>query len=542
MQKLDQFRMLQAVFLAPLLCILSFDTNLFAQQNGISAAEAGAISPVNAGTDYLWADSGGKRWKLSLNGGSTLVLGVWGCPTQLGGIVYSGSAPVGSDTNAEFCLSLPGTIDPGVPLLVGSVASTAPRWGGTSAISLNLQNWASVSEVANDPTTGTVVNTLAKISSTGAIQAGTSDAAVPTYVVVTGAGKTSPPAQLAISGQASCIMDTTHLTGSVEGQPVFASTTTGGDCTTLATAPLGTWVVGSMISSTTTAGSAATILVRPGYLALTSSFVGSGTSLVSATSLSNSSGTELATASGTLTSGDLAKFNGSGDVADSGIALASISGSTTIAATANSNLTSTASGDLVTVDSSGNVQDSGTTPCLIQNANAGFLIPPYIFFPPTNPGGSPSALETTANRVFYIQFYLPCKATLRHVSINVFATSSGSVVLGFYSCGQSACTNTSPIVSNSSVSLSCSGSGVVTGSTSSNITLEPGIYAFAYGATDTTCAVSIQTSAGWMTILNQNSSKRQGYGTNGISGGALQSTLGTLNTNNEPIVYSLWEP
>jgi hypothetical protein len=498
-------------------------------QNGITALEAGAPS-ISPGTDYLWADSGNNRWKVSVYNAAK-VLGIWPCistSTQAGGIVYAGPTPGGgSTTNEESCLSLPNPIDPGVPLLVGPTSASAPQWGGSlgmNAISLNLQGWASVTEVLNDTTTGTTVNSLAIISTTGAIKAGTGNTAVPTYIVVAGAGNTSSTyAQLAISGQAACTMDASH-TG-VEGQPVFASSSIGGDCSTAATAPLGAWVLGQMVSNNTTGGSTATILARPGFPGLP---------------LSNPTGTELATASGTLTSGHLVKFNSSGDVVDDGIALASVSGNTTIAATANSNLTSSASGDIVSVDANGNVQDSGTTPCLIQNANAGFLIPPYIFFPSANGGGT--AVETTSGVVKYVQFYLPCKATLNHVSVNITSLSSGSIVLGFYSCGQSACTSTSPLVSGSDVSLSCSATGAVTGSTGSTLTLEPGIYAFAYAATDTSCATNSQSSSGWMAILNQNGSKRQGTGANSLSSGALQSTLGTLSTSNQIIIYSLWEP
>lgn len=258
------------VFCVLLLC-LALATNLCAQQqNGISATEGAAISGRTAGNgiDYLWADSTALRWMVSLDGNSAQPLMAWPCTAvgQLGGIVYSGTAPSGSNTNAESCLPLPATIDPGVPLLVGSVASAAPQWGGSSganAISLNLQSWASVAEVLNDTTTGTIANnTLAKITTTGAMQAGTGDGTIPTYVVVSGSG-TSGNAQLALSGQAPCKMDATHGS-SVEGQPVFASTVTAGDCSTAATAPLGGWVVGQMISTTTTAGSNATILTRPG--------------------------------------------------------------------------------------------------------------------------------------------------------------------------------------------------------------------------------------------------------------------------------------
>jgi hypothetical protein len=328
--------------------------NLVAQ-NGITATEASAPGTISSGTDYLWADSGNNRWKVSVyNAGK--VLAIWPCistSTQVGGIVYAGPAPGGgSTTNEESCLSLPSPIDPGVPLLVGPTSASAPQWGGsigTGAISLNLQGWASATEVLNDTSTGTTVNSLAIIGTTGAIKAGTSNTAVPTYVVVAGAGSTSGTyAQLAISGQAACTMDANY--SAVEGQPVFASTLSGkgGDCSTAATAPLGAWVVGQMVSNSATVNNVATILVRPGYPGLP---------------LSNPAGTELATASGTLTSGDIPKFNLSGDIVDSTIAATNLVTGTSGTANAVPKYTS------ASAIGNSSITDNGTTVGLTEQVN-----------------------------------------------------------------------------------------------------------------------------------------------------------------------------
>lgn len=120
-----------------------------------------------------------------------------------------------------------------------------------------------VMDAANAGTTGTTVNTLAKLSSTGAVIAGTGDTAVPTYIVVSGAGTTSN-AQLATSGQASCKMDAT--TSSTEGFFVIASTSTGGDCHAQSTAPSGAWVIGTLVSNSTTSGSNSTVAVNGYYV------------------------------------------------------------------------------------------------------------------------------------------------------------------------------------------------------------------------------------------------------------------------------------
>jgi len=283
------------LFITSILCIP------LAAQNGITANESGTITGA-ANVDALWADSTDHRWKMNndANSGSTGVdVAIWACPTQLGGIVYAGTAVSGIDT--ENCLSLAGTA--GIPLLAGS---SAPQWGGNSTVSLDLQNWAVVGEVLNETVTGTIVNTLAKITSTsttGAIQAGTGDSFVPTFVVLAGAGKTGN-AQLALSGQANCKMDATNGSG-VEGQPVFASTSTAGDCSTatLANVPVGAWIVGQMISNSTTAGSTSLILVQPGYRTVgtstTNNYAAGATLTLAATNTTASAATTISNANST---------------------------------------------------------------------------------------------------------------------------------------------------------------------------------------------------------------------------------------------------
>lgn len=105
---------------------------------------------------------------VSIDGTPKVPMALWPCTSttnQVGGIVYAGPFTGSSNVNTETCLSLPATIDPGVPLLVGSTSAKQPQWGGTNVstpIRLNLQNWASVTEVANDTSTGTVASSLAK--------------------------------------------------------------------------------------------------------------------------------------------------------------------------------------------------------------------------------------------------------------------------------------------------------------------------------------------------------------------------------------------
>lgn len=147
---------------------------------------------------------------------------------------------------------------------------------------------------ANDGTTGTTINLLAKINTSGnAIKAGTGDTAVPTYIVVGGAG-TSGNAAMANYGLASCVMDTTLASGA-GGDFVVASTSTAGDCHPQSGAPgAGTWVIGYLPVNATTSGSAALVDIA-GYVYGGSS--GGGTF----------GGTNTQTASYTLSVGDNGK-------------------------------------------------------------------------------------------------------------------------------------------------------------------------------------------------------------------------------------------
>jgi hypothetical protein len=292
--------------IAILLTALSMSGKLRAQ-NGITAGQASAIT-TSAGTDSLWADTNDHRWKVNNDGTGPQDLAVWPCATAgVGGLVYGG-APNTHLIDPESCLSLLTTTPAGVPLLVGVVTPIA--WGGTTGAgpvtSLDLQNWAEVTEAPNTAT-ATHENVLAKFTASGGVTvATTTDIFTPTYAVVAGAGTTGN-AQMAVAGQVSCFMDTN--TSSVTGDLVVASTTTGmgGDCHVFNSGSLapGTWVIGQMVSNMTTMGSLATVLVSPGFPLLTSS-------------LSNIAGTKLATAS-SITTSAITEFSSAGDVVSSSL-------------------------------------------------------------------------------------------------------------------------------------------------------------------------------------------------------------------------------
>lgn len=173
---------------------------------------------------------------------------------------------------------------------------------------LNLQ--ALTQQFANDTVTGTTAKLLAKLTSTGAIKAGTSDTAVPVYIVDSGAGITGS-AKLAFGGQELCTMDATQ--SNTEGFIVVASGTTAGECHAVSPpiAPTsGTFVIGTLKSNSTTLGSNATVAVNP-YFVNPSSAGGGGSGTVNSATGGQMTGY---TATGTTVSGLPSETFSAGDV------------------------------------------------------------------------------------------------------------------------------------------------------------------------------------------------------------------------------------
>jgi hypothetical protein len=534
--KLDR-RNIAPICISTLICLMFANTATAQVSSGLNSAEGAQITACDGisgcgttPTDTLWADSMIERWRMmnhTTSSSGSWIVAQWVC-VHPGCIPYSATTATNSVyTETELLIGLQGTI----LTSTGSI----PAWSSGPVLGLNTMTTGTLGLANGNPsgTTVTLQNNSATTAYSFNLPSGAGSSGQP---LLSGGGLTAPMTFGTLSvGAGGTAQTSLTAHGVLIGEGTSA-------ITPLTAAAAGTLLTGQGSSSDPSFGASPTLGVNAttaGTLGLANGNGGGKTATIQNTAATIANyNFNLPSSAG---SSGQPLLSGGGLTAP--MTYGSITGTTTIFATANSNLTSSASGDLVTVDTNGNVQDSGMTPCLIQNANAGFLIPPYIFFPSSN--GASVVVETgsSANTVKFIQFYLPCKATLNHVSINITTNStSQSVVLGFYSCGQSACTSSSPLVSGSSVSLSCASANVVTGSTGSTLTLEPGIYAFAYGATDTSCAVTSQGIVTWMSSLNQNSSKRQGTGANAISSGALPSTLGTLSTSNQNIPYSLWEP
>ena len=273
------------------------------QQNGIGATEGAAISP-SANTDYLWADSTAFRWMVSVNGAAKQPMSIWACPTQLGGIVYSSSPLGSSNVNAEQCLSLPATPVAGVPLLIGS-SLNAPQWG---AANLDIQGNALVTEFQPNSTTPPQSNQLVifvTVSGNSTVQnAGTSSTAIIEGVCITNCNATGP-SQIARAGIAGCKFYNTTTAGDY----VQSSTNTAGYCQDLgSTYPTnGRQVIGRVLA--TDSGSTGHVVNIVLYAAD-----------VIAHLTSSGNGTKYQTTNvSTNTAGDVATYDGNGNIQDSGL-------------------------------------------------------------------------------------------------------------------------------------------------------------------------------------------------------------------------------
>jgi len=223
--------------------------------------------------------------------------------------------------------------------------------------------------------------------------------------------------------------------------------------------------------------------------------VGSGTPVVSGASfatLSNSGGTELMTASGSFSTGDILVADGSGDSTDSTVA----------------------------------IFNAGS------GAGANYAVLPVVSYPQS--AGTNQVVESAANKVRVIQFILPYKLVVGHVSAGVTTTSTGSFNIGIYSSNG----NTKWVDSGS---LSCATAAVV-GASITQVTLQPGVYYEAVAATDTTCGLSGMAGATGIANLFNLNATRVGTATNTLSGGLLPGTLSTITGGSTPLIFALVEP
>ncbi len=134
--------------------------------------------------------------------------------------------------------------------------------GGTGRFANYLRVPALATFIANDTTTGTVLNKVAKlngVSPAGVVVTATTDTAGAVGIVIGDAGTTSN-GHVALEGQANCVFDGATTTGDY----VQISGTVGGDChDTGATYPISGQVLGRVLSTNAGTGTYSVYLIGP---------------------------------------------------------------------------------------------------------------------------------------------------------------------------------------------------------------------------------------------------------------------------------------
>lgn len=133
-------------------------------------------------------------------------------------------------------------------------------FGGDSGLTYDKTNKLLLAGagVPNDGATGTTLAKLAKYSGTNFILTGTTDTAVPVYIVVSGAGTTGSSYAAAPGSQASCVFDG----ATTAGHWVKNSGSVAGDCSDTSTLAVSTCYVGT-VTSTNGGGGTYTVAVQP---------------------------------------------------------------------------------------------------------------------------------------------------------------------------------------------------------------------------------------------------------------------------------------
>lgn len=258
---------------------------------GTGVATALGINTGSAGAIVLFNGAGGTPTSLTLTNAT-------GLPAS-GGL--TGQVPVANGGTGVGTLTS-NTVYKGQG--TSAIAATAITDNGTiisTSESIDTTSFAHVQEITNAGSTGTTVNKLAKLtgSPATAVIATTTDTTGNVIGIVTGGAGTTGSAQIAITGQASCVFD-----GAITaGHYVQVSVTAGGSCHDGgATLPTSAQILGIIIATTNASPGAtpqAVTLFPPGIVGTNSSSAGTVTSV--ATSGLATGGTITTTGTVTVT-------------------------------------------------------------------------------------------------------------------------------------------------------------------------------------------------------------------------------------------------
>jgi fibronectin-binding autotransporter adhesin len=195
--------------------------------------------------------------EFQVNNSSNVQVAYIGVVSNSGSTVYTPSIVIGQETGSSSYAERM-RIDENGNVGIGQTSPAAMLDVGGN---IDTEHYSQVREIENEGTTGTTANKLGKLTGapSRAIIASTSDTGGMVGIVVGGAG-TIGNAQIAVSGQASCVFDGATTAGHYVG----ISSTTAGDCHDAgSTYPGSGQVLGRVLSTNGSGGTYAVILYGP---------------------------------------------------------------------------------------------------------------------------------------------------------------------------------------------------------------------------------------------------------------------------------------
>ena len=217
------------------------------QNTAGDCTDAGATSPLNSQDIGIVTSTSGSAgtFNVDLNVAPSTVsflpsttAGVYGTLSTTGNgaanLLIDAIPTTGNQSNVDVCRNTNTSGDCALKVFLGNGTSTVGVLldGSNSLASANeIRAIYDTVTVPNDTSTGTTVNKLATVGSTGAIIT-TAGATRSSGVVTSGAG-TSGNANLAVTGRPSCVFDG----ATTQGHYVTISASVNGDCTDAGTSP-----------------------------------------------------------------------------------------------------------------------------------------------------------------------------------------------------------------------------------------------------------------------------------------------------------------
>jgi hypothetical protein len=171
--------------------------------------------------------------------------------------------------------------------------------------------------------------------------------------------------------------------------------------------------------------------------------------------------------------------------------------------------------------------NSGTPPAQVTTTSLGRWSTVPIGLSPGTVGTN-QAISAVANRVYAVQIVIPFVLKVTKISVAVGATNPNAVAdFGFYDINGNLLTNTGGLNCNAA-------STVFTATIGSPVTLQPGVYYFAWCGNFTSGGFNSWTLASILNgaLFQASSPAMMVHGSNAATSGVLPPTLGTLTADN----------